>query len=161
MLMRFRILHLIILTLLVAAVLGAVERASFRTVNIVFSDPEAIVPAPPIVLPSFPDEEVVVPPWDSTPKEYSLVFYVMESEQQKFRTVSDEFGFNQLIGMDIQLDNVTDVDGCVRAIRYRRYALPWASAETIDGVVGRHFNELTPHVDYWHQRSDDESVHFW
>ncbi len=152
-------MHLIILTLLVAAVLGTVERASFRTVNIVFSDAEAIVPAPPIVLPSFPDEEVVIPPWDSTPKKYSLVFYVMESEQQKFRTVSGEFGFNQLIGTDIQLDNVTDADGCVRAIRYRRYALPWASAETIDGGVGKHFDELTPHADFWPRVSDDDSVH--
>ena len=116
--MQFRIRHLLVITFLTGAGIAYLDWSAHSTALIQLSSPGPVIPFGP-------------PELELTPSRYWLAF----SAAGKSRTVQVAFGFNDLFGTDIQLENLSELDDISIPLRYRSQPRPWSAAETLEEAV--------------------------
>ena len=160
--MRFKLWHLMLLTLVVALSITVVDVMTYRTVTVQFSSPQippALPHIPRLPLPGESADNIVSSPAPS-PTCYWLRFEVQDGQRQTDGFLSNHFGYNRLLDRTVTVDNLPNLDGVKVKIRYRYRSAPWAPATELQEEIAKHFDQLLPKVE-WHDAPRPDNVFVW
>ena len=143
--MRFRLVHLMLATAFVAIFVMASDRYLNQSVMVEFKTRE---------LPPYPGDLF-------NESEYALAFTIHYDQYPIGGLVGDSFGFNPVLGLDVDTKNVAMLDGRKVYLRHRKHSLPWLPASRIEDQIECHFDVILvfPNAEEWRaERNSPEGI---
>ena len=133
--MRFRLVHLILATAIVAIGLMVADRYLNQTVLVEFKT--LAIPRDPARL--------------FNESGYRLRFTIHYAQYPVEGWIHDSFGFSSIFNFDVDTKSIAMLDGRKLYLRHRKRSLPWLPATRIEDQLKPNFDTLLvfPNADEW------------